>query len=331
MQVQPHISQVPTEALQENSDDTGSLSIPSSTERPENAPAVSSLRTSSVVSDSSDTSRPNRPKVETDLAAHNPTSRSYDGQSAVVNDFGGANYDRTPDLAATDRVDYPGVIVVDREPSLNGRPHQQQIASGQGISRGGSPPLHKSKKSGLVKPNRAPPGTRSAERAIPAAAYGAQHRQLNSEMAAHSSDSQTERTRISPNMTSVRYTGRNAVPSPHSTLNADEHAWLGSQRRSPNSEDRRSDPLNDVSAGRTSNWRDVESTNKGVNRASEPPRGTTRMDADTFPNLDGSVSMVDGWTRQPLQETDSDGVLLNSSKEASAMLDAARLSRSRRR
>lgn len=39
----------------------------------------------------------------------------------------------------------------------------------------------KTKRGGLTKPNRAPPGSRSAETAIPAAGYGAQHRQLNDE------------------------------------------------------------------------------------------------------------------------------------------------------
>ncbi|CEH11802.1 Activator of mitotic machinery Cdc14 phosphatase activation C-terminal [Ceraceosorus bombacis] len=44
-------------------------------------------------------------------------------------------------------------------------------------------PAPKAKRTGLVKPNRAPPGSRSAEMAIPAAGYGAQHRQIDSDMA----------------------------------------------------------------------------------------------------------------------------------------------------
>ncbi|CAO1617508.1 unnamed protein product [Jaminaea pallidilutea] len=53
-------------------------------------------------------------------------------------------------------------------------------------------PVAKAKKTGLVKPNRAPPGGRSAETPILAAGYGAQHRQMSSDLAYHQQQQQSQ-------------------------------------------------------------------------------------------------------------------------------------------
>lgn len=72
-----------------------------------------------------------------------------------------------------------------------------------------SVPSHtKAKRTGLVKPNRAPPGARSAETAIPAAGYGAQHRQIDSDLAKQQSTTR-------------------AVPSHHSNASASPQSGPG--------------------------------------------------------------------------------------------------------
>lgn len=256
--------------------------------------------------------------------------------------------------------------------SANESPRQAQATGGTQVAKAGG--TAKTKRSGLVKPNRAPPGTRSAERAIPAAAYGAQHRQISSEMA-HSAAAAAAASigasngaqagnvspdRLSPSNGPLRITGRH-VSGNHS-VSADEHAWLGSQRRSPGAEERRSDPLSD--SGRS--WKDASAGRKTINRVSEPACGTAAgRDADR-PDDDaghgvGTISAPKGWTTQPsgpngsqmlynghahqddrldasseerngkLAFGDDPNLLFTGSKEASAMLDAARLSQSRRR
>lgn len=124
----------------------------------------------------------------------------------------------------------------------------------------------KQRRGGLVKPNRAPPGTRSsAETAIPAAAYGAQHRQINSELSAGAGLSNgyvlpsLSVGQIVQPRTMAAYSlgvghvyehqqGGASAKGGVITSGGDEHAWLGGRgRRSPNAEERRSDPLSDNS------------------------------------------------------------------------------------
>ncbi|KDN53364.1 hypothetical protein K437DRAFT_69197 [Tilletiaria anomala UBC 951] len=88
--------------------------------------------------------------------------------------------------------------IINRSSTAYGAP-TGELVQGAGNAPGTTPPVEierteeaeqhvnhkpaKSKKSGLVKPNRAPPGRNTAEMPIAAAGYGKQHRQINSEMA----------------------------------------------------------------------------------------------------------------------------------------------------
>ncbi|UZJ56290.1 hypothetical protein CBS101457_005610 [Exobasidium rhododendri] len=176
----------------------------------------------------------------------------------------------------------------------------------------------KTKRGGLVKPNRAPPGSRSAEIAIPAVGYGAQHRQINSELAnSASAVVGLNATSIGSNgygggistslsvgqivdprsiagysMSGAGGGGGGGVVYDHvggSTGNfkqqtsGDEHAWLGGRdRRSPGAEERRSEPFYDSNQFRDARGGGGTSV-KSLHRVSEPTGKGEDSTYRTFP------------------------------------------------
>ncbi|PWN33526.1 uncharacterized protein FA14DRAFT_63108 [Meira miltonrushii] len=240
----------------------------------------------------------------------------------------------------------------------SGQPNAS-VNTQKGSSIPNTNPNSKTKRGGLVKPNRAPPGTRSAERAIPAAAYGAQHRQISSEMLVASASnkdisstgqssssnrySSNERfDRQSPPSGPVRLGGGGrSVSSGHSSVRDNEYAWMGgssgggeagmgNEMDSPglNQEDRKSDPMSDHSQRQMHLSSESDSFGGGRklgNRLSEPARGGDH----------GSYFDNNQQERDHLYSNRDQDLLLSNGvatgREASAMLDAARLSQSRRR
>ena len=235
------------------------------------------------------------------------------------------------------------------------------------------------KRGGLVKPNRAPPGSRAAETAIPAAGYGAQHRKLNSEMASSASAALNAATGgsagsngygsglsvgqiVDPRTLAAFYepqpgSSSSSKAKPSGQPSGDEHSWLGrTDRRSPGAEERRSDPLSESS----SQFWDHPAPRKGFNRASEPTMGDDGS-RRTVQRASGDSSNVDTLASSPstrsvgssvttassndhlgndklaplledgAQDSHLMGTLAGSKDAASAMLDAARTSQSRRR
>lgn len=290
----------------------------------------------------------------------------------------------------------------------------------------------KTKRGGLTKPNRAPPGSRSAETAIPAAGYGAQHRKLNDEFshvggssssgsgsfgAEHAangvlgsapsisvgqvvdaralqayggnagpsrttsvgsaygnylsgesydetvgggstSDTALGNRRVSPQLTAQRVvSGGGGARRGTST---DEHAWLGSGgsgkmgqgRRSPGTEDRRSDPSADLwkaegGSSAIEGWNNHTATAQRPYRSSDPPRGTealmdkaderTMSTSSSGKSLNSLLSTSSGDRSGEesgfgsLGNGNDVGILPIMGSGSSAMLDAARKSQSRRR
>lgn len=235
-----------------------------------------------------------------------------------------------------------------------------------------SNPTSKTKRGGLVKPNRAPPGTRSAERAIPAAAYGAQHRQIASEMlVANASNKEVPSTsqssssnryqaneridRHSPPSGLVRMSGGGRSTSgSHSSVRDNESAWMGGssggtdssvgneidlQAHNHHQEDRKSDPMSDrLQQQRQMNLSSESDTFGGRklgNRLSEPARGGDHGQFYENNQQERDHPTSKYTSRSGIEHTSDQELLLSNGvptgREASAMLDAARLSQSRRR
>jgi hypothetical protein len=250
------------------------------------------------------------------------------------------------------------------------------------LSSSSKPPVPKQRRGGLVKPNRAPPGTRSnAETAIPAAAYGAQHRQIDSELANSSSGnlsngyagmvpSLTVGQIIQPRSMAAYSMGLgHGYEHQGSNGSGDEHAWLGSRdRRSPNSDDRRSDPLSDSSnlyrdpplsagnnkkmvsrVGETAVQPDEEGSNRRSNASLQRGSGDssnmdTTLTSSTSNRSFASNTTVSSTDHGSLNSHDKIASLMDvgpdlpqlkslagSKDEANVLLEAARTSQSRRR